>query len=98
MGTIARQESGAGPYVDAEPQQPQHCRRAGMGRGAFKAFVGLLVKKIGNFSGIVAVYRDHAPTVRAVAQRIQHTDDLIDQIVYRLYGLTDEEIAIVETK
>jgi len=28
--------------------------------------------------------------------RIEATDDLIDQIVYRLYGLTDTEIAIVE--
>lgn len=28
--------------------------------------------------------------------RIKATDDLIDQIVYRLYGLTDDEIAIVE--
>ena len=27
--------------------------------------------------------------------RIQHTDALIDQIVYQLYGLTDEEIAVV---
>jgi hypothetical protein len=26
------------------------------------------------------------------------TDELIDQIVYRLYGLTAEEIAIVESK
>ena len=28
--------------------------------------------------------------------RIQRTDALIDQVVYQLYGLTDEEIAIVE--
>ena len=28
--------------------------------------------------------------------RIQQTDELIDQVVYQLYGLTDEEIAIVE--
>lgn len=29
-------------------------------------------------------------------QRLQFTDDLIDEIVYKLYGLTDEEIAIVK--
>ena len=29
-------------------------------------------------------------------ERIEGTDGLIDAIVYRLYGLTDEEIAIVE--
>lgn len=28
--------------------------------------------------------------------KIQRTDDLIDEIVYELYGLTDEEIEIVE--
>ena len=27
---------------------------------------------------------------------IKATDNLVDQIVYRLYGLTDDEIAIVE--
>jgi hypothetical protein len=29
-------------------------------------------------------------------ERIRQTDDLIDAVVYRLYGLTEEEIAIVE--
>jgi hypothetical protein len=29
---------------------------------------------------------------------LRRTDHLIDQIVYRLYGLTEEEIGIVERK
>ncbi|EMA68809.1 putative restriction/modification enzyme [Halorubrum aidingense JCM 13560] len=29
-------------------------------------------------------------------EKIQRTDDLIDETVYELYGLTDEEIEIVE--
>ncbi|MCG1002043.1 restriction endonuclease [Halobacterium noricense] len=29
-------------------------------------------------------------------ERIERTDDLIDEIVYELYGLTDDEIEIVE--
>ena len=29
-------------------------------------------------------------------ERIRHTDELIDATVYRLYGLTEEEVAIVE--
>jgi hypothetical protein len=33
-----------------------------------------------------------------VERRIALTDNLIDQIVYKLYGLTEEEIAIVEGK
>jgi len=28
--------------------------------------------------------------------KIEKTDQLIDQIVYRLYGLTEEEIRVVE--
>jgi hypothetical protein len=31
-------------------------------------------------------------------ERIEKTDELIDAIVYRLYGLTEEEIGIVEGK
>jgi len=30
--------------------------------------------------------------------KIQKTDELIDQIVYQLYGLTEEDITIVESK
>jgi hypothetical protein len=29
-------------------------------------------------------------------EKIKRTDELIDAVVYRLYGLTDEEIRIVE--
>jgi hypothetical protein len=36
--------------------------------------------------------------LRPLMERIAATDGLIDQIVYRLYGLTEEKIAIVEGK
>jgi hypothetical protein len=32
----------------------------------------------------------------AVRERIERTDRQIDLVVYRLYGLSDEEVAIVE--
>ena len=35
-------------------------------------------------------------TLNPLLTRIQGTDTLIDQVVYQLYGLTDEEIAVVE--
>ncbi|MEA2045925.1 MAG: hypothetical protein U9N48_05310 [Euryarchaeota archaeon] len=35
-------------------------------------------------------------TPRSLLTRIEETDRLIDQVVYKLYGLTDEEIGIVE--
>ena len=28
--------------------------------------------------------------------QVERTDRLIDQVVYRIYGLTEEEIAVVE--
>lgn len=34
----------------------------------------------------------------ALQQQIDETDQQIDNLVYELYGLTDEEIAIVEEK
>jgi len=33
----------------------------------------------------------------ALARQIEHTDAQIDRLVYELYGLTDEEIALVES-
>ena len=35
-------------------------------------------------------------TLHPLLARIEATDQLIDQIVYQLYGLTEEEIAVVE--
>ena len=35
-------------------------------------------------------------TLRPLLKDIEATDRLIDHIVYQLYGLTEEEIAIVE--
>ncbi len=35
-------------------------------------------------------------TLGPLLARIEETDRLIDEIVYKLYGLTDEEIGIVE--
>ena len=36
--------------------------------------------------------------LRPLLERIELTDKLIDQIVYKLYGLTEEEIAVVEER
>jgi len=41
-------------------------------------------------------YREAVERVQKLDKKIQRTDDLIDDIVYDLYGLTDEEIEIVE--
>ena len=41
-------------------------------------------------------YRETKQRADELEDKIQRTDDLIDEIVYELYGLTDEEIEIVE--
>lgn len=47
---------------------------------------------------LVRVYRKYQPAIAALDQQITEIDDLINQSVYRLYGLTPKEIAIVERK
>ncbi|MFB6179501.1 MAG: Eco57I restriction-modification methylase domain-containing protein [Halorientalis sp.] len=41
-------------------------------------------------------YQETKARAEELTQKIDRTDDLIDEIVYELYGLTDEEIEIVE--
>jgi len=41
-------------------------------------------------------YRETKERAEDLDAKIRRTDDLIDEIVYELYGLTDEEIEIVE--
>ncbi|MFB6105691.1 MAG: restriction endonuclease, partial [Halobacteriaceae archaeon] len=41
-------------------------------------------------------YRDAVERAAELDEKIQRTDDLIDEIVYDLYDLTDEEVEIVE--
>ncbi|PDW02984.1 Eco57I restriction-modification methylase domain-containing protein [Candidatus Viridilinea mediisalina] len=55
-----------------------------------------LKHKLGSMAELVKVYRTRQPAIAALDQRIAATDHLIDQIVYALYGLSDEEIALVE--
>jgi len=47
---------------------------------------------------IIDVYREHHPLYKRLVERIASTDALIDQIIYRLYELTEEEIAVVERR
>ncbi len=42
------------------------------------------------------IYEEVRRTIQRLKTRLARTDRLIDRVVYRLYGLTDEEIAIVE--
>ena len=52
--------------------------------------------KAANMSALVSVYEQYRAQLAPLMRRIQRTDWLIDLVVYQLYGLTEEEIAIVE--
>ncbi len=43
-----------------------------------------------------STYEASLEKVLPIKERLARTDALIDQVVYRLYGLTEEEIAVVE--
>jgi len=45
-----------------------------------------------------ADYEQSAKTFKSFKTHLAWTDGVIDQIVYRLYGLTAEEISVVEGK
>ena len=49
-----------------------------------------------NMDELVHVYRRYRPRIATLEEQLHATDRLINAIVYRLYGLTPEEIAIVE--
>ena len=68
----------------------------GWSETAFRDFAKVLAGKIKHLSDLIEVYRSHAPAYSELVARIAATDWLIDRVVYALYGLTEEEIAIVE--
>jgi hypothetical protein len=94
--TLAKDEV-CRPFVDPESRSTVHLDDSlAWTEACFEAFAGRLVGASSVTRPLVEAYRVHAPGVRALAERIAETDALIDQVVYRLYGLTAEEVAVVE--
>jgi hypothetical protein len=50
------------------------------------------------YENIRSEYENSLSKLLPLKEKLRKTDWLIDQIVYKLYGLTDEEIKIVEGK
>jgi hypothetical protein len=85
------------PFVDGESRSTRHLDESlGWNEDCFKAFVKMLAGRVSNLSEVVGVYRTHHPAYDALVRRIEATDRLIDLMVYRLYGLTADEVAVVE--
>jgi hypothetical protein len=60
----------------------------------------LLKRRLGkpDLVNLTKAFRERQPPIASLDKRIAATDRLIDQVVYRLYGLAAEEVAEVETR
>jgi hypothetical protein len=63
-----------------------------------KGRLGVSLSDGGLVERIKTRYEESLGRVLPVKERLAKTDALIDQVVYRLYGLTEEEIGMVEGK
>jgi hypothetical protein len=54
--------------------------------------------RVGLKERVLEKHQESLDQVLPLKEQLQRMDTLIDQVVYRLYGLTEEEIAIVEGK
>ena len=64
---------------------------------AFKGFVKLLLGTTKKLSNLLDLYENYHAEYQTLVTRIEATDQLIDQIVYQLYHLTQEQIATIES-
>ncbi len=95
--TLWHESKACRPFVDQESRSTRRLDESlAWNEAAFKSFVKTLAGRIANLSDVIGVYRKHHDDLQSLARRIEATDWLIDQIVYKLYGLTKDEIAIVE--
>ncbi|GAA0464228.1 hypothetical protein GCM10008985_21370 [Halococcus dombrowskii] len=56
----------------------------------------LTLPKLADVEGGIERYMDARERAAELDEKIERTDELIDEIVYELYGLTEDEIQIVE--
>jgi type I restriction-modification system DNA methylase subunit len=85
------------PFVSEESHATRSLDESlGWSEDAFKAFVKALAGDVEGLSKLVRVHQAHSPAYREIITRLEASDRLIDQVVYRLYRLTEEEVAVVE--
>ena len=61
-----------------------------------KARLGVSLSDTALLDRLRSRYEGSLEQVLPIKDRLAKTDALIDRVVYQLYGLTDEEIAVVE--
>ena len=60
--------------------------------------LGINPSQVGLKERMLERYEQSLKDVLPLKEQLQRTDNLIDAVVYRLYGLTEEEIRVVEGK
>jgi len=63
-----------------------------------KTRLGISLSNTAMLDRIRKEYEESLQRVLPIKERLQKTDALVDAVVYRLYGLTEEEIRVVEGK
>ncbi|MBP8251101.1 MAG: hypothetical protein KAX40_01970, partial [Herpetosiphon sp.] len=69
---------------------------AHLNEAQWKWLIKQRLKTVPSMSGMVQMYRQHQPMLAQLDHTITRTDTLIDQIVYRLYNLSDDDIRVIE--
>ncbi len=95
--SLAQKDEAFRPFLRADSHATRSLDESlAWSEDAYKAFVKALANKVKSLSDLVGVYHEHSAAYRGLVLRLSFTDRLIDQIVYKLYGLNDDEIALVE--
>jgi type I restriction-modification system DNA methylase subunit len=81
-----------GDYQKGEPETPfeDFYFRLHQNRGRFGVPLASIKAELED------AYRESLAVLLPIKQQLAHTDALIDRIVYQLYGLTEEEIRLIE--
>ena len=95
--TLWKKSEACRSFVGEESRSTRHLDESlDWNEDAFKDFIKALADRVPGLSDLVGVYRLYSPVYRELVNHIAVTDRLIDLIVYRLYGLTEDEVAVVE--
>lgn len=85
------------PFVDPTSTNPISLEQSlDWNVETFKLLVKAFIGRVLHLSQWTAVYRHHYTLIEPLNHQLAQTDQLIDQLVYRLYGLTPTEIAFMD--
>jgi hypothetical protein len=87
-----------GDYQKGEEAQPWEAVLAVLSRNKGKFGVGKQVLEGAAAGTLRTEYERSLAVLRPIKAQLARTDALIDQVVYLLYGLTADEVAVVERK